>query len=99
MYKPIPKYPAITKNLSLIVHRNILYSKVEGLIRLSGGSQLESITLVDLYVGSIVPESYKGFTFELIFRNQDRTLTYEEIQPNIANIVKTLQTIGIKLRS
>ena len=98
-YKPLPKYPAVTRDLALVVQRDILAGQVEKCIRKLGGELLEEVELFDVYVGSQIPEGYKSLAYTLTYRAADRTLTDEEVNLLHGSIVKGLEeALGAKLR-
>jgi len=78
-YKPLPKYPAITRDIALLVKEEIRVAEIENVIRETGGGLLESVALFDIYRGKQVQEGRKSAAFSLTYRAADRTLTDEEV--------------------
>jgi phenylalanyl-tRNA synthetase beta chain len=78
-YKPLPKYPAISRDIALLVKEEINVSEMEGIIREMGSKLLESVALFDVYRGKQVQEGRKSVAFSLKYRAGDRTLTDEEV--------------------
>ncbi|WP_297023927.1 phenylalanine--tRNA ligase subunit beta [uncultured Dialister sp.] len=98
-YTRIPKFPASTRDLSLLVPAKLTNDEVEAIIRKAGGKHLELLRLFDLYQGEQVKEGYKSMAYNLTFRAEDRTLTDKEVDGWIENIVKALDKEGITLRA
>ncbi|MGI6188407.1 MAG: phenylalanine--tRNA ligase subunit beta [Clostridiales bacterium] len=98
-YKPLPKYPAVTRDLALVVHKDVLAGQVEKCIWKYGGELLEAVELFDIYMGSQIPEGYKSLAYALNYRAADRTLTDEEVSLLHDSIVKGLEKdLGARLR-
>ncbi len=79
LYKPLPKYPAISRDIALLVREDIYVAEMESIIREAGGKLLESVALFDVYRGKQVQEGRKSVAFNLKYRADDRTLTDEEV--------------------
>lgn len=78
-YKPLPKYPAISRDIALLVKEEIFVAEIESVIREIGGKLLEKVALFDVYRGKQVQEGKKSVAFNLTYRAADRTLTDEEV--------------------
>jgi len=89
-YVHLPKYPAITRDLAIIVRKDVLASNIENLIRETGGKLLESVELFDIYEGSQIPEGHRSLAYSLSYRSADRTLKDEDINPIHDKIVNAL---------
>ena len=74
-YKPLPKYPAITRDYAFVCDENMEAGAIEAVIRRAVGKLLESITVFDVYRGSQLPEGKKSIAFGVTMRAADRTLT------------------------
>ena len=98
-YTRIPKFPASSRDLSLLVPAKFTNDEVEDIIRKAGGKHLELLRLFDLYQGEQVKEGYKSMAYNLTFRAEDRTLTDKEVDGWIDKIVKALDKEGITLRT
>ena len=98
-YTRIPKFPASSRDLSLLVPAKFTNDEVEDIIRKAGGKHLELLRLFDLYQGEQVKEGYKSMAYNLTFRAEDRTLTDKEVDSWIDKIVKALDKEGITLRA
>jgi len=78
-YKPLPKYPAISRDIALLVKEDIYVAEMESIIKEVGGKLLESVALFDVYRGKQVLPGRKSVAFALTYRAPDRTLTDEEV--------------------
>lgn len=78
-YKPLPKYPAMARDIALLVKEDINVADMESIIREAGSKLLESVALFDVYRGKQVQEGRKSVAFNLKYRANDRTLTDDEV--------------------
>src|SRR5690606_28504240 len=78
-YIPLPKYPAVTRDIAIVVGKKILAGEIEEIILEKGGRLLERAELFDVYEGNQIPEGYKSMAYALSFRASDRTLKDEEV--------------------
>ena len=97
-YAGVPRFPAITRDLSMTVPRNILVGEIEALLKQRGGKLLESCVLFDVYEGEQVKEGYKSVAYSCTFRASDRTLEDEDVQKVMKKILEGLGRMGIELR-
>ena len=98
-YSPLPKYPAVLRDISLLVSEDISVGSIEETIYKKGGANLESVVLFDVYRGKQIPEGSKSLSFNLIFRAADRTLVDEDVTKALEKILKTLaEETGAALR-
>ena len=98
-FKALPKYPATTRDIAMLVAKETLVGELEKVIIQRGGKLLEKVELFDVYEGAQIEEGYKSVAFKLIFRAEDRTLTDEEIQKVMKKILNGLEmNCGAKLR-
>lgn len=98
-YQSLPKFPAINRDLAIILPDHIPASRVAELILSSGGEWLTEVRLFDVYTGEQVPSGYRSLAYSIVFRASDRTLTDNEIETHYANIVVRLEeTLTAKLR-
>jgi phenylalanyl-tRNA synthetase beta chain len=79
-YQALPKYPAITRDLALLVDNAIPATRIISTIQKAGGSLLKEVTIFDVYTGEQVPTGQKSMAFALVYQAQDRTLTDKEIE-------------------
>lgn len=97
-YTGIAKYPAVSRDLSMVMKKEILVGQVEEIIRKKGGKLLESCTLFDVYEGNQIADGYKSVAYSIAFRAADHTLEEKEITILMDKIIKGLEDIGIELR-
>ena len=97
-YTGIAKYPAVSRDLSMVMKKDILVGEVEAVIRKNGGKLLESCTLFDVYEGAQITEGYKSVAYSVAFRAKDHTLEEKEITQVMDKILKGLEGLGIELR-
>ncbi|MDD2533579.1 MAG: phenylalanine--tRNA ligase subunit beta [Eubacteriales bacterium] len=90
IYQSLPKFPAVTRDLALIVSDEILVAELEAVIWGSGGKLLENVSLFDVYSGKQVPEGQKSIAYSLVFRSIDKTLSDEDIAPAMNRILRQL---------
>ncbi len=98
-YKPLPKYPTVSRDLSLICDEAVTVAQVENVITASAGKLLRSIRLFDIYRGVGVPEGKKSMAFSLELRADDRTLTDGDSEAVVSKVLAALaDKIGAILR-
>lgn len=97
-YTGIAKYPAVSRDLSMVVPKHILAGEIERMIEQRGGKILENYQLFDIYEGAQIKEGYKSMAYTVVFRSKDKTLTEEEISSAMKKILNGLQSLGIELR-
>ncbi len=97
-YKGVAKYPAVTRDISMVMPKSISVGKVEEVIEKKGGKILESYQLFDIYEGSQIMEGYKSVAYSIVFRAKDKTLEDKEVTEAMNRILKALQGMGIELR-
>ncbi|MBQ3107890.1 MAG: phenylalanine--tRNA ligase subunit beta [Firmicutes bacterium] len=99
VYKPLPKYPASSRDIALLLDESVEAAKVEAIIRGAAGSLLESVALFDVYRGKQVPEGKKSAAFTMAYRAADHTLTEEEVVKAHTKVLKALEAeLGAALR-
>lgn len=99
-YRPLSKFPAVKRDLALIVKNDIDSGDIENIIKINGGDLLKSINLFDIYEGNQVEEGYKSMAYTMTFQSDEKTLTDEDINPKISNILENLEIkLGATLRS
>ena len=90
-YKPLPKYPAVTRDIAMLIDDSVNVYEIEKIIKKCSGNILEGYNLFDVYKGAQIPEGKKSVAYSVTFRADDRTLTDEEINGVFDKIVKTLE--------
>ncbi|MDD6102627.1 MAG: phenylalanine--tRNA ligase subunit beta [Clostridiales bacterium] len=98
-YKGIAKFPAVSRDLSMVVPKNVLAGDIEEVIIKNAGKLLESCSLFDIYEGEQIKEGYKSMAYSISFRANDRTLEDKDITPVMDKILKGLGSLGIELRA
>jgi len=98
-YKPLPKFPAVTRDIAMLVDDHVPVKQIERQIASKAGKILEEVRLFDVYKGKQVPDGKKSVAYSILFRAADRTLTDEEVGKAMADIVKALsEKLGAQLR-
>lgn len=97
-YSGLAKFPAVTRDLSMVVPKEILVGQIEHMIEQRGGKILESFKLFDVYEGDQIEKGYKSVAYSLVFRSPEKTLEEAEITAAMKKILNGLQSMGIELR-
>ena len=97
-FKGIAKFPAVTRDLSMVVPKEIMAGEIESMIASRGGKYLESYRLFDIYEGSQIKNGYKSMAYSLVFRAKDKTLEEAEISGCMKKILNGLEALKIELR-
>lgn len=96
-YRPLPKFPATLRDLSLVCDEEISSGELIDTIS-KAADHLERVTLFDLYRGAGIPEGKKSVSYKLTFRRADRTMEAEEADRSVEKILKALDEKGVTLR-
>lgn len=91
-YKPLPKFPAVSRDIAMLVKDEVLVKQIDDIIRQRAGGILEDAWLFDVYKGKQVPEGIKSVAYSITFRAEDRTLTDEDVNKAMAKILEGLKT-------
>lgn len=97
-YQGIAKFPAVTRDLSMVVPKEILVGQIEEVIRKGSGKLLESYHLFDIYEGAQIKPGFKSVAYSIVLRDKTKTLEEKEITEVMEKILKGLETLGIELR-
>lgn len=97
-YEGIAKFPAATRDISMLVPKEILVGDIEKVFDEKGGKNLESYQLFDIYEGAQIRGGYKSVAYSLVFRAKDRNLEEADISGAMDKILKALENMGIELR-
>ncbi len=97
-YEGIAKFPAVTRDISMVVPKEIMVGQIEEVIEQKGGSYLESYKLFDLYEGAQIKAGYKSIAYSIVFRAKDKTLEDADVTKAMGHILKELEGMGIELR-
>ncbi len=98
-YEGIAKYPAVTRDISMVVPKEILVGQIENMIEQRGGKILESYALFDVYEGAQIKEGFKSVAYSISFRAKDRTLEEADVTAAMKKILNGLESMGIELRA
>lgn len=97
-YEGIANYPAVTRDLSMVMEKSIMVGQIEEIFEKRGGKLLESFHLFDVYEGAQIESGFKSVAYSIVFRAKDRTLEEKDITPIMEKILKDLKEMGIELR-
>ena len=98
-YTPLPKYPAVFRDLSMVCNEEITVAQITDCIESSAGKLLRDVRLFDIYRGVGVPEGKKSLAFSLELRADDRTLTDADSEQVVSKVLDALKTnLDITLR-
>lgn len=98
-YEGIAKYPAVTRDISMVVPKEILVGQIEDVIEKRGGKILESYQLFDIYEGAQILAGHKSVAYSITFRAKDRTLEDKEVNAVMEKILHGLREMNIELRA
>ena len=98
-YQGIAKFPAVSRDISMVVPKNILVGQIEHVIEQRGGKILESYSLFDIYEGAQIKPGFKSVAYSITFRAKDKTLEESDILAAMKKILNGLQDLGIELRA
>ncbi|MGE9970727.1 phenylalanine--tRNA ligase subunit beta [Candidatus Pseudoscillospira sp. SGI.172] len=90
-YKPLPKFPAVTRDIAVVCDEAVTVGALEACIRKGAKGLLKDAALFDIYRGKGVAEGKKSVAFNLILRADDRSLTAEEADADVKSILQTLE--------
>ena len=98
-YVPLPKFPAVTRDIAVVCDESVTVGALEDGIRRGAKGLLKEVSLFDIYRGKGIPEGKKSVAFNLVLRADDRSLTSEEADQDVASILSLLeQELGAVLR-
>ena len=98
-YQGIARYPAVTRDISMVVPKNVLAGQIEEMLLQRGGKILEECRLFDIYEGAQIKEGFKSMAYSIVFRAKDRTLEEADITAAMNKIWNGLESLGIEIRS
>ena len=98
-YQGIAKFPAVTRDISMVVPKSILAGQIEEMIIKRGGQNLEGCELFDIYEGAQIKAGFKSMAYSITFRAKDRTLGEGDITAAMKKIWNGLESMGIEIRS
>lgn len=91
LYSPVPKFPAIKRDIAIVIDEDIFVREIETIIKKNGNKLIEKIDLFDIYTGDQIESGKKSVAYSIIYRAKDRTLTdneISEIQEKILNEIE-----------
>ena len=97
-YSGIAKFPAVTRDISMVMPKEILVGQIEDIIEKKGGAYLESYALFDIYEGAQIKPGFKSVAYSIVFRAKDKTLEDADVTAAMERILKALEEMGIELR-
>ena len=99
IYDPLPPFPAVERDLALVVPDGVPSAEVEAGVRARGGALLRGINVFDYYLGKGVPEGYRSLAYRLRFVSLERTLKDDEVDRVVARVVDHLrEALGVEGR-
>ena len=98
-YKPLPKFPATTRDLSLVCDDKTPVALLEKSIKSAVGKTLEKVTLFDVYKGEQIEKGKKSVSYSISMRSHEGTLTDEQADAAMKRVLKSLKELGAELRA
>ena len=98
-FEGIARFPAVSRDLAMVMDREMPVGQVEKMLRQRGGKLLESVELFDVYEGAQVGEGKKSVAYKIVLRAKDRTLEEKDVTGVMNKILNGLSQMGIELRS
>ena len=97
-FEGIAKFPAVTRDISMVVPKTVLAGQIEKIILQRGGKILESFELFDIYEGEQIDKDHKSMAYALSFRDKTKTLQDDDVNAAMKKIMNGLEGLGIELR-
>ena len=91
VYQPLPRFPAVTRDIALVCDRALPVAKLEECIRRGATGLLKAVSLFDVYTGAGIPEGKKSVAFSLELRSDERSLTAQEADEDVKGILELLK--------
>ena len=98
-YEPFSKYPAVDRDLALVVPQEISAARLVEAARIAGGELLGDARVFDVYIGPHIPEGFKSVAIALRFQSSEKTLEQNEIEAAVARVLEAQEKLGAKIRS
>ena len=99
IYKPLPKFPAATRDISVVCDDSVPVAELEKAIKKAVGSILEKVTLFDVYKGEQIETGKKSVSFSISMRSHDATLTDEQADKAMNKVTEALSNLGAERRA
>lgn len=90
LYAPIPRYPRVTRDIALVVDRQLETKTLENFILSAGGDLVKTVALFDEYTGDQIDDRKKSLAYKIVFGAEDRTLVDEEVNTSLKRILEGL---------
>ncbi|WP_300379287.1 phenylalanine--tRNA ligase subunit beta [Clostridium sp.] len=98
-YKALPKFPAVTRDIALLVNDEVLVEEIEDTIKKAGGNLVETVKLFDIYKGAQIPEGKKSIAYAIVYRDEKKTLKDNDVNKVHDKILRSLEyKLGATLR-
>ena len=97
-YQGIARFPASSRDISMVVPKEILAGDIEAVFDEKGGAYLEHYELFDIYEGSQIKEGFKSLAYSLTFRGKEKNLEEADLVAAMNRILEKLESMGIELR-
>ena len=98
-YKVLPKYPAVTRDIAMLVNDEVLVQDIEDTIKRAGGNLVEKVKLFDIYKGAQIPEGKKSIAYAIAYRDPKKTLEDKDVTKVHDKILRSLEhKLGAELR-
>jgi phenylalanyl-tRNA synthetase beta chain len=98
-YTPLPRYPSVVRDVSLLVSRHVSFAEIVALVKERSEADCRDVKLVGTYEGANIPVGKRSITLRLEYRSDDRTLRDEEVDQQHAQLTgELLQTFGAEQR-
>ncbi|MCI8586804.1 MAG: phenylalanine--tRNA ligase subunit beta [Lachnospiraceae bacterium] len=97
-YEGIARFPAVMRDISMVVPKEVMVGQIEEIISVRGGKILESYELFDVYEGEQIQEGCKSVAYSIVFRAKDKTLEEAEVSAAMKKILNGLKSLGAELR-
>jgi phenylalanyl-tRNA synthetase beta chain len=97
-FQPLPRFPGVTRDLSLLCPEGLAAAEIEARIRRAGGGLLREAQVVDRYQSPTFPPGYVSLTVSLRYQHPERTLTSEEVQASVEDVIRELRSAGAEIR-
>ncbi|MCR5626455.1 MAG: phenylalanine--tRNA ligase subunit beta [Lachnospiraceae bacterium] len=98
-FEGIAKFPAVSRDISMVVPKEISAGQIDAVILQRGGKLLEDFKLFDLYEGEQIKEGFKSVAYTVSFRDKTKTLSDDDVNAVMKKILNGLKDLGIELRS
>ena len=90
-YAPLPKFPAVTRDIAVLVDQEITVGDLEACILNAAGGLLKEVSLFDIYNGANLPAGKKSVAFNLVLRSDERSLTAQEADDEVKLVLAALE--------